>query len=105
MDLIKLPIISNEYFVIYFENCLYNKTQELIVVHCDILKWNKTVRNRLLKESNELFIKQKKPLVVIHNLEDKKHLKFIVLMGFIPCLSEVSIKDGSKHMLFIWSNL
>jgi hypothetical protein len=52
-----------------------------------------------------LFSKQDKPVVAIHDKEDKKHFKFITMMGFYPCLDEILIEDGSKNMMFIWSNI
>jgi hypothetical protein len=79
----KHPVLVKKDYTIYFEYVLYNEIQEIIVVHCDITKWNKTVKHQLAVDS----------------------FKFITMMGFYPCLDEILIEDGSKNMMFIWSNI
>jgi hypothetical protein len=101
----KHPVLVKKDYTIYFEYVLYNEIQEIIVVHCDITKWNKTVKHQLAVDSYNLFSKQDKPIVAVHDKEDKKHFKFITMMGFYPCLDEILIEDGSKNMMFIWSNI
>jgi hypothetical protein len=44
----KHPVLVKKDYTIYFEYVLYNEIQEIIVVHCDITKWNKTVKKQKL---------------------------------------------------------
>lgn len=99
----KHPVLVTEDYIIYAEDILYNETQPIYMTHCDVFKWNKTVKTSLQKDSRELFEKQSKPIVCCHYKEDKKHLKFITMMGFKPLFDEVIIKNGTKCMMFIWS--
>jgi len=101
----KHPVLIKNNYRVYFEKVLYNEIQEVLVVHCDVSRWNKTVKQQLIIDSYNLFSKQDKPIIAIHDKMDKKHLKFITMMGFHPCLDEITIADGSKSMMFIWSNI
>ena len=76
-----------------------------VLVHCDVNKWNKVIKHQLAVDSYNFFSKQDKPIIAVHDKEDKKHFKFITMMGFYPCLDEILIEDGSKNMMFIWSNI
>ena len=99
----KQVVLFTSNYTIYFEHIFYNKIYPVIVVHCDVVKWNKTIRNLLKTDSFNLFNKQIKPIIALHNKSDNKHMKFLTIMGFKPYMNEVTSKNGSKSMLFIWS--
>ena len=99
----KQIVLSTPNYIIYFEYIFYNTIYPVIVVHCDVVKWNKSIRNLLKIDSFNLFNKQTKPILALHNKSDNKHMKFLNIMGFTQYIDEVTIEDGSKLMLFIWS--
>ena len=99
----KKAVLTTSNYIIYFEHIFYNKIYPIIVVHCDVFKWNKSIRNSLKKDSYNLFNKQIKPIIALHDKSDNKHMKFLTIMGFNPYMYDVTSKDGSKSMLFIWS--
>lgn len=99
----KYPVIETKDYTIYAEDILYNEELPIYMTHCDVFNWNKTVKQSLQKDSKELFEKQNKPVVCCHYKDDEKHFKFITMMGFKPLFDEVTIKNGNKYMMFIWS--
>jgi len=99
----KEVVLNTTNYIIYAENILYNETHPIYMTHCDVFKWNKSVKSSLQKDSKDLFEKQNKPVVCCHYKEDKKHLKFIKMMGFKPLFDEVILENGTKCMMFIWS--
>lgn len=99
----KQPVLEKDHYTIYAEDILYNELYPIYMTHCDVHKWNKTVKQSLQQDSKELFEKQDKPVVCCHHAADKKHYKFITMMGFKPLFDEVTIENGTKCMMFIWS--
>ena len=73
----KTPVVTNEHYVLYLENFNGN-----VFIHCDCFKWNKTIKKQLREDVDKIvnFIKQ--PILALHNIEDKKHFKFLTMMGF-----------------------
>ena len=99
----KQEVLKTSDYIIYAEDILYNEQYPIYMAHCDVFKWNKTVKHSLQKDSKELFEKQNKPVVCCHHKHDEKHFKFITMMGFKPLFDEVVIENGTKCMMFIWS--
>lgn len=99
----KQEVLKTSAYIIYAEDILYNEQYPIYMTHCDVFKWNKTVKHSLQKDSKELFEKQNKPVVCCHHKHDEKHFKFITMMGFKPLFDEVVIENGTKCMMFIWS--
>ena len=98
-------ILEKINYSIFFEYIKYNNTEDIIMVHCDVVHWNKKIKKELMRDSYVLFSKQSKPIVALHTKNDLKHLKFITLMGFMPLIDEVTIMNGSKSMMYIWRNV
>jgi hypothetical protein len=73
----KTPVVSNEHYVLYLENFNGN-----IFIHCDCFKWNKTVKKQLKEDVDKIVNFVGQPILAIHNVEDKKHFKFLTMMGF-----------------------
>ena len=78
----KTPVVLKEDYKIYFE--LY---QDLIFVHSDVFRWNKTVMNSFLKDSDALVRLLNAPVYAYHVVGDDKHLKFLKMNKFY-CVRE-----------------
>lgn len=95
----KHPVLIKKDYTIYFQYF-----EDYIIVHCDVSRWSKTVANRLLVDSFYLFSLQEKAVIVLHDESDKKHLKFIKLMGFLSCDSEVETEYGIRQV-YQWKGI
>jgi hypothetical protein len=69
-------VITNDY-ILYLENLDGN-----VFIHCDCFKWNKTVKKQLKEDVDKVVAFLGKPILAVHNPEDKKHFKFLTMMGF-----------------------
>jgi hypothetical protein len=98
-EYIKHPVLIKEDYTIYFQY-----KDDYIIVHCDVDRWSKTVMNRLILDSFYLFKIQEKPIYAFHDVQDKKHLKFITRMGFTSVVCEVSTEDGNR-LMFQWEGI
>ena len=95
----KHPVLVKKDYTIYFQY-----EEHYIVVHCDVNSWSKTIMNKLMLDSYYLFRMQEKPVIAFHDIQDKKHLKFITRMGFTSVVSEVSTEDGNR-LMFQWEGI
>lgn len=75
----KVPVLRSREFNIYYE--LVNGC---IFVHCDVFRWSKSVREKLLIDIEILFELLNTPVYARHVVGDKKHEKFLKLVGFKP---------------------
>jgi hypothetical protein len=73
----KTPVIYGDDYVVYLE---YHA--DLSFIHCDCHRWNKAVKVALLADLEGLVKIHRRPLLAIHEIEDKKHLKFLTMVGF-----------------------
>ena len=73
----KTPVIQSDDYIVYLE--YYSN---LSFIHCDCYRWNKTVKAALLADLDKLFEIHRKPMLAIHEIGDKKHLKFLRMVGF-----------------------
>jgi hypothetical protein len=95
----KHPVLVKKDYTIYFQY-----EEHYIVVHCDVNNWSKTVMNKLMLDSYYLFRMQEKPITAFHDIQDKKHLKFITRMGFTSVVCEVFTEDGNR-LMFQWEGI
>jgi hypothetical protein len=91
----KNPVISNNDYIVYLEFAFKST-----FIHCDCFKWNKTVKKRLLEDLEKLSQLRSEPLFAIHEIEDKKHLKFITMMGFEHYMDFIGA-DNKMRQLFV----
>ena len=68
----KREVIKSDNYVVYFEN-----DQGFTFVHCDCMKWNKTVKKQLKDDFDRLCKEHKQDVYAIHEIEDRKHKKFV----------------------------
>lgn len=73
----KLPVVNREWYIIYLE--LVNK---VTFVHCDVFKWSKESRLKLLQDWKLLLELHQRPIYAYHYVGDTKHYKFLKLTGF-----------------------
>ena len=73
----KTPVIQSDNYIVYLEYFA-----DLSFIHCDCYHWNKTVKAALLADLDKLFEIHRKPILAIHDVGDKKHLKFLRMVGF-----------------------
>lgn len=95
----KVPVVTREDYCIMFEEVRGHR-----FVHCDIYKWNKKVRNKLLQDAYSLLREQDRPILAIHDAGDDKHLKFLTMMGFVFTDHILKTNKGDK-MVFIWKDV
>ena len=91
----KQPVISNNDYILYLEFA-YKST----FIHCDCFRWSKEIKKRLLKDLDKLCELRTEPIFAIHEIEDKKHLKFITMMGFKHFM-DFTGADNKMRQLFV----
>lgn len=89
----KVPVCKRPEYTISFEEHI-NGT----FAHCDVFRWNRTVRNSLLKDWNEVAEKHGGPLFVFKEQTNEKLSKFIALFGFIKLLDIPKDQE-----IWVWS--
>lgn len=73
----KTPVINNTNYIVYFEHY-----RDINVIHCDCYKWSRSIKEQLSKDFDLLMSVYREPVYAIHEIEDTKHLKFLLMMGF-----------------------
>lgn len=91
----KFEVIKTNEYVVYFED-----DHGFTFIHCDCMKWNKSVKRRLQIDFDELCKKHNKDIYAIHEVDDKKHKKFLSFFGF-DYLKEFVGLDGKMRQFFI----
>jgi hypothetical protein len=93
---LKVPVCKTEHYIIKFEEHI-NGT----FAHCDVFKWNKTIKESFNKSWNSVAASHGGPIYALHDFHDRKHQKFLQLCGFkrfkqLPGLKEIWIwsKNG-----------
>ena len=87
-------VMEREHYTVHYE-----PVESHTVIHCDIHKYNKTIRKQLLKDLDLLMSMRKSPLIAVH-MDDEKHRKFLVMMGF-ELLINGKCSDGKTHDIYI----
>ena len=91
----KQPVITKKDYIVYLEFAF-----KMTFIHCDCFRWNKTVKTNLLKDLEKLASLRTEPLFAIHEIDDKKHLKFITMMGFKHFM-DFTGADNKMRQLFV----
>ena len=87
-------VMEREHYTVHYE-----PVESHTVIHCDVHKYNKTIRKQLLKDLGLLMSMRKSPLIAVH-MDDEKHRKFLVMMGF-ELLINCECSDGKTHDIYI----
>ncbi len=91
-DCVKTPVVVNDDYTLYLEE--YNG---FWFIHCDCQRWTNTVRKRMLRDLVDL---QQDDLYAIHEIEDRKHEKFLKLFGF-KFLEDFVGADGKARQTYV----
>tara|TARA_B110000902_G_scaffold201680_1_gene229035 strand:+ start:90 stop:395 length:306 start_codon:yes stop_codon:yes gene_type:complete len=78
----------------------YEPVETHTVIHCDVHKYNKTIRKQLLEDLDLLMSMRISPLITVH-MDDDKHRKFLEMMGF-ELLTNGNCSDGKTHDIYIF---
>ena len=90
-------VMERDSFTVPFE-----QVEQHTIVHCDVHRYNKTIKKELLKDLDLLMSMRKSPLITVH-MDDEKHRKFLEMMGF-ELLVNGKCSDGKKHDIYIFFN-
>lgn len=90
----KTPVIRRKDYTVYFENHEGNT-----FIHCDCHRWNKTVKQNLIKDFDVLCSLQEVSIYALHDIGDSKHLKFLTMFGF-EWLCDVTCIDDVVRQIF-----
>lgn len=90
----KVPVCIREEYTIMLEQHVSGT-----FAHCDVFKWNKTIKSRFLADWNTVTATHGGPIYALHDFHDRKHKKWLEMCGFkrhriLPRLKEI----------WIWSN-
>ena len=88
----KTPVVASDDYTLYLED--YNGFG---FIHCDCRRWTNEVRKRMLDDLVKL---QKDDLYAIHEIEDRKHEKFLKLFGF-NFLEDFVGADGKARQTYV----
>jgi len=92
---LKVEVIKTKNYVVYFEDdCGFT------FIHCDCMRWNKSVKRQLKVDFDELFKFYKKDIYAIHEVGDAKHEKFVRIFGF-DYLKDFVGMDGKARQMFV----
>lgn len=92
----KVPVIVRQgAYTVYFE-----RTSGLTFIHCDIFSpWTKDLKQRLSSDWKALRGLHEGPIYALHTPSDKKHEKFLLMMGFTYAASFTG-PDGSPRDIY-----
>lgn len=86
----KTPVIIKDDYTVYYE-----LVEGGTFVHCDMHKWNKTVKENFLKDVETLKDLYNIPLFTVHTIEqDDKHIKFLKMCGWKYLQTETDINGN-----------
>lgn len=97
----RLAIINNDLLRISFDYIKINGVKS-IIAHCYVYEYSKTTKKEILKTIIDLAKTQTKPIYVLCDENDKKHLKWVLMCGFKPTGNSVVVENEEK-LLFKWS--
>lgn len=91
----KTPVVVKNDYVVYFEDdCGFT------FIHCDCMRWSKSVRKELKVDLDCLFKSYNKDVYAIHEIDDAKHEKFVGIFGF-DYLKDFVGMDGKARQMFV----
>jgi len=73
----KTPVIETDDFTAY-----YDQYEDHTFLHCDVYRYNKSVKIDLRDSLKLLLAIRKSPLYCIHECGDEKHQKFLSMLEF-----------------------
>lgn len=91
----KIEMIKSEDYKVYFE---YD--HGFTFIHCECLKWNKKVKKNLQNDFDALCKNHNQDIYAIHEIDDKKHKKFVSFFGFKYLKDFVGL-DGKMRQIFV----
>ena len=95
----KVPFAFTPFYTLYLES--YNNNS---FIHCDCLKWSKSIKESL-RQDIDMFMKiHRKPVYAIHEIADSKHLKFLHILGFVQH-SDFKGMDNIMRQLYVKTNV
>lgn len=95
----KTPFAFTPFYTLYLES--YNNNS---FIHCDCLKWNKSIKESLIDDVEKFVTIHRKPIFAIHEIADLKHLKFLKILGFVHH-SDFKGMDNIMRQLFVKTNV
>ena len=90
-------VINKKDYNIYFQY-----EEDYIIAHCDVFKFSLTIMKSLIRDAYILIGIQEKVVVALHDVEDKKHFKFITAVGFTSYLGDFLVTDGTIKQIYRW---
>jgi hypothetical protein len=75
---LKVPVVRRPEYVLYLEQA----DHDLTFAHCDVYTWSPSVCRKLLADWETLKGLHGGPIRALHTPGDRKHLKFLTLLGF-----------------------
>ena len=91
----KVPVVTNFNYVMYFEFFEGNN-----VFHCDVNKWNKSIKKSLIDDFNTLCSIYRKNIFCFMQPNNTKLRKFANMLGFVKFQDFIGT-DGVEYTLFI----
>jgi len=91
----KIPVIYNKDYIVFLEiDCGFT------FIHCDCIKWTKSVKKDLLSDLKKLFEIHRSEIYAIHEIDDVKHEKFLGIVGF-EYLKDFVGSDEKLRQIFV----
>ena len=91
----KTVVIETDDFTAY-----YDQHQEHTFLHCDVYRYNRSVKTDLQTGLKVLSALRQTPLFALHEIHDSKHLKFITMLGFKYLETRLCL-DGCTRDIYI----
>lgn len=91
----KIPVVIRKEYVWYLER--YNGNT---YAHCDVFRYNKTIKSSLLKDWETLCLLHSEPIYAMHTVGDKKQLKFFKMCGFVYQYKKIG-SDLKEYAFYI----
>lgn len=92
---LKIPVIYNHDYTVYFENdCGFT------LIHCDCVRWTKEVKKQLSDDFQKLCKIHRNDIYAIHEIGDVKHEKFLSIFKF-KYLKDFEGTDGKLRQIFV----
>jgi hypothetical protein len=91
----KVPVIEDEAFTAYLE-----EYSNLLFVHCDVYKWNKTTNKKMKAGLDFLVRKYNQPIFAAQIDNDNKHRKFLDMYGF-KYIGVIKDFEGDNRTIFV----
>jgi hypothetical protein len=95
--MVKIPVIIRPDYIFYIEDVDGNQ-----FMHCDVVKWNKTVFKELKKDWNTFTKLHGGPLFACKEHETTGYLKFIKSLGF-KLLQQTLSNTNNVIYIYYWS--